>query len=460
MSVEKAIEHARAGLEHDLEEFFEELRIPSVSTLPEHAADCRRNAGWLRERLDRLGFETQLIPVDVPGAKHPVLRADWNGRPGAPHLTIYGHYDVQPPDPLEEWRTPPFEPTVIDGFVHARGCSDNKNNHLAALKAVEHWFAAGGPPLNLRFLIEGEEEISGPSLPAYVRANGADLATDAALIWDGGFAPDGKPALVNVLRGIVYAEITATGAAVDLHSGGFGGIAPNPLNTLARILGELKDRDGHVTVPGFYDGIIPPAAAEVAGWPSGPAFEAELRALAGTDVFEGEPGYSPQERMWARPTLDVNGMVGGFTGEGAKTVISNHASAKVSMRLVPGQDAHRIADTFAEYVSSLTTPGVRVEVKFHGIAPPTVAGTDHAAARALAEAFEDGFGVRAQPVRTGGSIPVAIDFDEAIGCPLVISGLSQPGAGAHSPREHFDLSHFGRGIETLIHFIDRLAKTS
>ncbi len=455
MSVEAALQSARAARDRDLDEFFEELRIPSVSTLPEHAADVRRNAQWLRDRFDRLGFQTSL--TDVEGGRHPVLEAEWRGRPEAAMVTIYGHYDVQPPDPLEEWQSPPFEPTVRDGLVYARGAADNKGNHFAALKAAEHWFAAGGPPVNLRFLLEGEEEISGTALPRYIRQNADRLRTDYVLVWDGGFANDGVPALISGLRGILYTELVARGAGTDLHSGGFGGVAPNPLNTLARIAGELKGRDGVITIPGFYDGVEMPDPEETREWPLGPEYEQTLKEVMQAGVLEGEAGYPAAIRQMARPTLDVNGMIGGFTGEGSKTVIPATAMAKVSMRLVPGQDPRRIYDTFAEYVQELSTPGVRVEVRMLGAAPPVLTGTDHAAARSMAAAFEQAFGKRARPVRMGGSIPVAVDFQEALGAPMVIGGLGQPGSGAHSPHERFSVDHFHRGIETLIHFLHGLA---
>jgi acetylornithine deacetylase/succinyl-diaminopimelate desuccinylase-like protein len=455
VSVEAALEHARAHREQDQADFFEELRIPSVSTLPERADDVRRNAEWLRDRFDGLGFETSL--TDVEGGLHPVLEAEWRGAGSAPMVTIYGHYDVQPPDPLEEWESPPFEPTVRDGLVYARGSADNKGNHFAALKAAEHWFAAGGPPVNLRFLVEGEEEISGTSLPRYIRARAQRLKSDYVLIWDGGFANDGMPALVTGLRGIVYTELHAHGAGTDLHSGGFGGVAPNPLNTLGRIVGELKGRDGVVTIPGFYDGVQMPSEEEVAQWPLDPEYEETLKGLMRSQALEGEAGYPAAVRQMARPTLDVNGMLGGFTGEGSKTVIPATAMAKVSMRLVPGQDPKRIFDTYSEYVQELSTPGVRVEARLLGAAPPVLCGTDHLAARSISAAFERAFGKRPRPVRMGGSIPVAIDFQEALGAPMVVGGLGQPGSGAHSPHECFSLDHFHRGIETLILFLDGLA---
>ena len=448
MSLERALQLVQAGREAAQADFLEELSIPSVSALPSHREDVRRNCEWLAGRFRSLGLDVSI--TDVVEGGHAVLRADWRRANGAPTLTVYGHYDVQPPDPMDEWVSPPFEPTVRDGMVYARGAADNKGNHMAALKAAEHALAAGGPPVNLRFLIEGEEEIGGRSLPTYIRQHASELATDYVLVWDGGFSPDGRPELVTGLRGILYVELEATGPAIDLHSGGFGGNAPNPLNTLARILGELKGRDGAVTIPGFYDGIRPPEPEEMADWDRSDGFGETLRGLMGASVLEGEAGYSAAERAWARPTLDVNGFVGGFTGHGTKTVIPARGSAKVSMRLVPGQDPMRILDSLREYVDELTTPGVRVEVKLLGAAPPVLTGATHPGAVALASAFEAAFGQRPVRLRTGGSIPVAIDFQEALGAPLMISGLSQPGSAAHSPNEHFSLDHYHRGIEALI----------
>ena len=452
MTLERALTLAREGRTQAEEDLFEELRIPSVSTLPAHRGDVRRNCDWLADRMRSLGFTVSI--TDVVAGGHPVLQADWRGAgDAAPTLTIYGHYDVQPPDPVEEWRTAPFEPTVKDGFVYARGAADNKGNHMAALKAVEHALAAGGPPLNLRFLVEGVEEISGRSLPEYLRANGSRLASDWVLVWDGGFSPAGRPALVTGLRGILYVELHAFGAAVDLHSGGYGGVAPNPLNTLARILGELKDRSGRITIPGFYDRVRPPAPAETADWDFSAGFSETVRGLMQASTLEGEEDFAPVERMWTRPTLDVNGFVGGFTGKGEKTVIAAKGSAKVSMRLVPDQDPEEILAALRSHVEKLTTPGVRVDVEHLGSAPPVLAGADHDGARALAAAFEAAFAQPTVRVRAGGSIPVTVDFQEAVGAPLMVSGLTQPGGGAHSPNERLSLDNFHRGTEALVRLL-------
>lgn len=451
MSLERALEMARSNRARAEADLFEELRIPSVSTLPEHRADVRRNCDWLAQRFRQLGFAVSV--TDVVDGGHPVLQADLDGPGEAPHLTIYGHYDVQPADPLELWQSPPFEPTVRDGLVYARGGSDNKGNHMAALKAAEYALAAGGLPANLRFLLEGEEEISGPSLPRYVRENAGRLNTDYVLLWDGGFSPDGRPELVIGLRGILYVELQAEGPAVDLHSGVFGGVAPNPLNTLARIVGELKGRDGRITIPGFYEGIREPTAQEMADWDRSEKYAETLRGLMGARALEGEADYSPVERTWSRPTLDINGFVGGFIGEGKKTVIPARGRAKVSMRLVPGQDPIRIFDALRAYVRDLSTPGVEVGVELLGAAPPVVAAADHRGSLALSDAYAASFGQPAARLRSGGSIPVAVDFQEALGAPIMVSGLSQPGAGAHSPNERFSLDNYHRGTEALLRLL-------
>jgi acetylornithine deacetylase/succinyl-diaminopimelate desuccinylase-like protein len=455
--MDAAITRARAAKDADLADLLEEIRIPSVSTLPERREDCLRNARWLQARLDHLGFETELAAPIPEGL--PVVVAEWNGRPGKPHLTIYGHYDVQPPDPLDEWRSPPFEPEIRDGRIFARGCSDNKGNHMATLKAVEHLFAAGGPPVNLRFLIEGEEEIVGKSLPRYLRDNGARLKTDAVLVWDGGFDEEGNPALYTALRGLLYLELHASGAAVDLHSGSFGGVAPNPINTLARIIGELKDRNGHITVPGFYEQVEPPSAEELAEWKKKDGRYAEaILKISGARALEGEPGFMALERTGSRPTLDANGFLGGFTGEGEKTVIPARAFAKVSLRLVPNQDPMKVRAAIEEHIQSLTTPGIAIEVKVLSSAPPVKCRVDNPASVALRVAFSEVFGRETSLIRGGGSIPVAVDFQEAVGAPLVISGIAQADSAAHSPNERLAVDNYLRGIETGIRFICKLGE--
>jgi acetylornithine deacetylase/succinyl-diaminopimelate desuccinylase-like protein len=455
--MEAALTRAAAARDADLADLFEELRIPSISTLPERREDCLRNARWLQARLDRIGFTTELVQPIAAGL--PVVAGEWNGRPGKPHLTIYGHYDVQPTDPVGEWETPPFEPAIRDGRIFARGCADNKGNHMATLKAVEHLFAAGGPPVNLRFLIEGEEEIVGKSLPHYLRANGSKLKTDAVLIWDGGFDEEGNPTLATGLRGLLYLELHASGAAVDLHSGLFGGVAPNPINTLARIIGELKDRNGHITVPGLYDQVEAPSAEELADWKKKDARYAEaLRQASGARLLEGEPEFMALERTGSRPTLDANGFLGGFVGEGEKTVIPARAFAKVSLRLVPNQDPVAVKAAIENHIQSLTTPGVEIEVKVLSSAPPVKCRVDNPVADALRAAYSEVFGKDTALIRIGGSIPVSVDFQEAIGAPLLISGIPQADAAAHSPNERLVVDNYLRGIEAVIRFICKLGE--
>jgi acetylornithine deacetylase/succinyl-diaminopimelate desuccinylase-like protein len=452
-----ALARAAAGRAADLADLFEELRIPSVSTLPERREDCLRNARWLRDRFEKLGFKTEIVDVMEKGL--PVVIADWNGRPGQPHLTIYGHYDVQPPDPMDEWKSPPFEPEVRDGKLFARGAADNKGNHMATVKAVEHLFAAGGPPINLRFVMEGEEEISGESLPRFIRANPARLKTDAVLIWDSGLDEDGHPTLATALRGLLYVELHASGPGVDLHSGVYGGVAPNPINTLARIVGELKDRHGHITIPGFYDAVVRPSAEELADWKKKDARYADtVKRLSGARALEGEEGFLALERTGSRPTLDANGIVGGFIGEGKKTVIPARASAKVSMRLVPDQDWKTILAALEKQVQELTTPGVEIKVDLLGAAPPVTCGVDHPAAQALRAAYTEAFGKETSLIRVGGSIPVSIDFQEAVGAPLVISGIAQSDSAVHSPNERLVVDNYYRGIDAVIRFICGLAQ--
>jgi acetylornithine deacetylase/succinyl-diaminopimelate desuccinylase-like protein len=454
MNLEQALEIARESRPRAESDYFDLLRIPSISALPEHAADCRRAAEYLLGHFQRIGFDASL----VEGDGHPTVRAEWMGATGKPVLTVYGHYDVQPPDPLDLWESPPFEPTVRDGTVYARGAADSKGNHFACLKAAEYAMTAGGPAVNLRFLIEGEEEGGGTVLPGFLEREGKNLKTDFVLIDDGSFAIEGQPDLITGLRGIVYTEVEISGPAVDLHSGGFGGVAPNPFNTMGHLIAGLKGRDGHVHVPGFYDHVRKPSPEELASWERLGITEQDLLEQTGAPALEGELDYPLLERRWARPTLDVHGIRGGFTGEGTKTVIPAVATAKISMRLVPDQDPDQVYESFAAFCKSLATPGTRVKVRQIGPpAPPVLAGTDHAGARAAAAAFEAVWGKPVNFTRSGGSIPVTIDF-QRLGAPIVITGFNQPGAGAHSPNEHLTLEYFHRGVEFMLRYFDELAR--
>ena len=453
--LDQVLERARGRRAEAEAQLFELISIPSVSALPEHRADCRRAAGWLAEKLRGLGMDVQV--VDVLDGGHPVVVAEWLGRPGAPTLTVYGHYDVQPPDPLDEWESPPFEPTVRDGFVYGRGADDNKAQHLASVLAAEHWFASGGPPVNLRFLIEGEEEVSGRSLPTYIRANAERLTTDYLLIADGSFEAPGLPTVVTGLRGLLYTEIEVVGPRVDLHSGIFGGVAPNPFNSLAHILAGLKDRDGVIQIPGFYDDVEPPSAEELEEWKTVPITAELLRAEMGVTELAGEAGYSVLERMSTRPTLDVHGVMGGFTGAGSKTVIPARARAKVSTRLVPRQDPARVLAGLREAVARLATPGTQAHVVELGSAPPVRLAADHPGVDALRKAFSAAYGATPVLIREGGSIPVTIDFQEALDTRMLVTGFGLPDDALHSPNERMSLDQYHRGLEAVIHLMHELA---
>jgi len=453
--LERALEAARAGRAQAEAELCELLRIPSVSGVSEHRDDCRRAAIWLEERLRRMGMRTEM--VDVPDGGHPVLVAEWLERPGAPTLTIYGHYDVQPPDPLDEWQTGPFEPSVRDGFLYARGADDNKGQHMVSVKAAEHWLAAGGPPVNLRFLIEGEEEVSGRSLPDYVRANAGRLGTDYLFVADGTFTAPGLPNLLTGLRGLLYTEIEVTGPRADLHSGLFGGVAPNPFNSLAHILAGLQDREGRVLIPGFYDDVRPPAPEEIEAWERVPVSDRDLMERMGVTELAGEPGQPTRHRLWARPTLDVHGIAGGFTGEGSKTVIPARARAKVSMRLVPDQDPGRVFAALGEFAPTLATRGTQARVVELNSALPVRVDVTHPGIGAASRAFQAAFGSAPVLVREGATVPVVADFKEALDTRLMVTGFGLPDDGLHSPNERFSLDHYHRGTEMVIHLMHELA---
>ena len=453
--LDQVLERARQNRTEADAQLFELISIPSVSALPQHGPDCRRAASWLAQKLRGLGMDVEL--ADVVDGGHPVVIAEWLGRPGAPTLTVYGHYDVQPPDPLDEWKTPPFEPTVRDGFVYGRGADDNKAQHLASVVAAGHWFAGGGPPVNLRFLIEGEEEVSGRSLPAYVRANAARLGTDYLLIADGSFAAVGLPAIVTGLRGLLYTEIEVVGPSVDLHSGIFGGVAPNPFNSLAHILAGLKDRSGVVQIPGFYDDVEPPTAEELEDWKTLPITAEQQRMAMGVTELAGEAEFSVLERKWARPTLDVHGVIGGFTGAGSKTVIPARAGAKVSTRLVPRQNPARVLAGLRDAVARLATPGTHAQVIELSAAPPVRLATGHPGVEALRRAFIAAYGAAPVLIREGGSVPVTIDFQEALDTRLLVTGFGLPDDALHSPNEHMSLEQYHRGTDAVIHLMHELA---
>lgn len=448
--MEQAIVYARDHRARFLAELMELLRIPSVSTAPEHVVDVARAARWLADHLSALGFQSRVEATD----RHPIVRADWLGAPGRPTLLCYGHFDVQPPDPLELWTRPPFEPSVVDDTLYARGASDDKGQLFVHIKAVEAILrSAGALPVNIKFLLEGEEEIGSPSLATYVPRHRRALAADAALVSDGSFFAPDLPTITTGLRGMLYTEIAVTGAARDLHSGQYGGAAPNAVGAIAQIVAGLKDRRGRVRVPGFYRRVRPPDPAEREAWARLPFSEAGFLKELGTDTAPGEEGQPILDRLWARPTLDVHGITGGFTGEGMKTVIPSRAVAKVSMRLVPDQRPDLIFRQFARIVRRLAPPGVTVEARHLALAPPVLIPSDAPPVRAAARALEATFGVPPVYTRSGGSIPVVAGFTQTLRVPTVLMGFGLPDDNLHSPNEKFALGNFYRGIEAVIRFL-------
>lgn len=436
-------------------ELIDLLRIPSISTLPEHRDDTRRAAHWLAEYLRSMDLPVELIET----SGYPLVYAEWLGAPGRPTLLGYGHYDVQPVDPLDLWTSPPFQPAVRGGRLFARGAADDKGQILTLIAAMRAYLqTAGKLPVNVKVLIEGEEESGGAGIEAYVREHTGRLRADACLVLDSGMFAPGIPAITLGLRGIAGAEIEVTGAARDLHSGIYGGVAPNPFQALAEIITGLKDKEGRILVPGFYDRVVPPPAAEKAGWERLPFDEAAfLRDEVGAPALVGEPGYSALERMWARPTLDVHGMPGGFTGAGSKTVIPARASAKISMRLVADQRPGEILDAFESHVLVIAPRGVRVQVKDRWGAPPVVISPEAPAIAAASRALTEAFGRETVFVRMGGSVPIVSEFAGRLGLPVIVTGWALPDANLHSPDESLDLEHFHTGIRAVMRLFEDLA---
>ena len=431
--------------ERTLAELFDFLRIPSVSADPVFAGDVSRCAEWLAGRFRDAGFEARAEPT----GGHPAVVAEWRGAPGAPTVLVYGHYDVQPADPLSAWTFPPFEPAVRDGNLVGRGASDDKGQlfcHLVGARA--HLEARKTLPVNLVFLVEGEEESGSANLEKLIEANRERLRCDAVVVSDSSQFGPGVPAITYGLRGLAYVELTVTGPNRDLHSGGFGGAVRNPANALARMIAALHDERGRIAVPGFYDGVKPIEPWEREGFSQLPFDEPGFKRELGVEALWGEEGFSVLERLWARPTLDVNGIWSGYTGEGAKTVLPASASAKISCRLVSGQDPDRIADLLESHLRRLCPPGCSVRMnRLHG-ARPIVLPVDTAAVRAARQAIRHGFGRDPVFTREGGSIPVVEVFVRALKAPVVLLGFGRPDDRAHGPDEKLNLEDFWRGART------------
>ena len=455
-----AIAFARENHARFLEELKALLRIPSISTLPEHSGDVRRAAEFLASELRRIGMENVRL---IETAGHPLVYADWLHAAGKPTCLCYGHYDVQPPDPLDEWLSPPFEPTERAGNIYARGAVDDKGQMYIHVKALESLMRANGGrlPINVRVLIEGEEEVGGEGIAAYLKDHSDTLHANVALVSDTEMFAPGLPTLCVGLRGMIYTEIEARGAATDLHSGMYGGAAPNPFFALCQILAQLKDADGRIKIPDFYAEVEAPAAEELATWKHLPFDENHFLAHEiGATQLTGEPKYTVLERLWARPTLEIHGMPGGFIGAGAKTVIPAKAVAKVSMRLVPQMTPQKTFERYKKFVEALCPAGITLDVRLIHAGDPIVIGVDNPYVSAATKALHSVFGKETVFVRSGGSIPVVGDFERYLKIPTVMMGFGLPDDNLHAPNEKFHIANFYRGIETVIHFFTNMAERS
>jgi acetylornithine deacetylase/succinyl-diaminopimelate desuccinylase-like protein len=454
-----AFEYYRTNQEGFLDGLKSLLRIPSVSTLPEHKPDIQRAADSLAGELRSMGMQGVELIEGNPG-QNPLVYAEWLGAPGKPTLILYGHYDVQPPDPVDEWKSPPFEPEVRDQNIYARGAVDDKGQVYLLVKAVEGFLKGEGKlPINVKFLVEGEEEVGGEHLEAYVKGRPARLKADAAVICDTEMFAPNLPTLTTGLRGLVYTELEARGAAHDLHSGMYGGAAPNPMHALAQIIMGLKGPDQKIRIPDFYKRVQKPSKAELAAWKRLPFNEKKfMKAEMGATALVGEKGPSVLERLWARPTLEVHGIRGGFTGEGAKTVIPAAATAKISMRLVPEMDPKEVVRQYTAYIKKLTPPGIQTKVRVISSAPASVVSTENRFIEAAAEAMERVFKKKTVYMRSGGSIPIAGLLHEELDLPVVMMGFGLPDDNLHAPNEKFHLPNFFRGIEAMGRYFELLGQ--
>ena len=445
-----------ATSERRLRRFMDFIRIPSISGIPAHAADCQQAAEVLAGELTEAGLEH--VEVCQTGG-HPVVYADWLHAPaGAPTVLVYAHYDVQPVDPVELWSYAPFEPAIRDGRMLGRGSADDKAQVQMHVRAAEAVLATRGAfPVNLRYVIEGEEEASSEHLDDWLAANRGRLAADLAVISDTAFFDGNLPAITVGLRGICYMQIDVEGPSVDLHSGSFGGAVVNPATALCTIVAALKGPDGRIRVPGFYDDVVALTERDREAFAALPFDEAAWMAEIGVDALAGEVGYTTLERRSARPTLDVNGMWAGFTGEGPKTIIPAHAHAKVSCRLVADQDPAKVLAAVRAFVTEITPPGVRVQVRDLGMGRPSLTPIDHPATQAAARALEATFGRAPLYFREGGSIPVTASFETILRLPVVLLGFVNPDSRAHAPDESVVLANFETGIRTIVRYWDELA---
>ena len=446
-----------------LEELLDLLRIPSVSADSKFADDVRKAADFVKQRLEEAGADNTEI---CETAGHPIVYGDKIVDEALPTVLVYGHYDVQPADPYELWDSPPFEPVVKktdihpEGAIFARGSCDDKGQAYMHVKAFETMMKTDTLACNVKFIIEGEEEVGSENLETFLNDNAEKLKADIVLVSDTGIIANDVPSITVGLRGLSYVEVEVTGPNRDLHSGLYGGAVPNPINVLAEMIASLRDENKHINIPGFYDDVIELSAEEREAMAEAPFDEEEYKESIGLSGTEGEAGYTSMERSSIRPTLDVNGIWGGYTGEGAKTVIASKAYAKISMRLVPNQDPDKITEMFSEHFKSIAPPSVSVKVTPHHGGQPAVTPTDSPAYQAAAKAMETTFGKKPVPFRGGGSIPIVALFEQILGSKTVLMGFGLDSDAIHSPNEHYGVFNYFKGIETIPLFYQNFAELS
>lgn len=438
-----------------LEELFELLRIPSISADAAYKGDVQKAAGLLKNQLLSAGADNVEI-ISTPG--HPVVYAEKIIDPSLPTVLVYGHYDVQPPDPLNLWKTGPFEPEIRDEKIYARGSADDKGQVFMHVKAFEYMVKENQLPCNIKIMIEGEEEVGSEHLALFLRDNKERLAADIILISDTSILANDTPSITTGLRGLSYVEVEVTGPNRDLHSGLYGGAVANPINALCEMIASLKDENGHITIPGFYDDVNELSQEERNELAKAPFNLDEYKKHLDIEDVNGEKGYTTPERASIRPTLDVNGIWGGYTGEGAKTVIASQAFAKISMRLVPAQDPDKITELFKNHFEKIAPAGIRVKVTPHHGGKPLVTPIDSPAYLAASEAMEKTFGIKPVPVRGGGSIPIVATFKEILGLDSILMGFGLDSDAIHSPNESFGVWNFLKGIETIPYFFQYYAE--
>ena len=442
--MQEVINYIKNNKDNYINELNEFLKIPSISTLPENKDDMLKCAQFVSGKLKNAGMSRVEI-FKTEG--HPIVYGEWLGAPGKPTVLVYGHYDVQPVDPIELWDNPPFDPVIKNGKIYARGATDDKGQVFMHIKSVEAFFnTIGSLPLNIKYLIEGEEEIGSSNLTSFINHNKDLLKCDTVLISDTSLYEDGVPSLTYGLRGLTYVEVEVIGPNRDLHSGEYGGSVANPINILAEIISKLQDKNGRIAIPGFYDDIVKLTKKEKENYKKLKFSEKKFAKDLKVAELKGEKGYSTLERIWIRPTLDCNGIIGGFTGKGAKTVIPSKVTAKISMRLVPNQNSKKIFKLFTKYVKQIAPKSVKVNVtSLHG-GEPSLTPLNDKATIAASKAMEKAFGKKTVFIREGGSIPIVTDFSKSLKSPVVLMGLGLNSENLHSPNEHFNLNNFELGI--------------